>query len=117
MSVISYNPKKNEYKIKQRDNLIFVYDKYLMPPFHELKIDKIPEAVKRIDLNEDIHFRKRNENGNKKMVTMLEFELSGKYELRVTHQGKGPNEKLSHTITVNVSRATTLITNRTCVIL
>lgn len=105
MSVICYSSKKDTYNIKHDDMMIFVYDKFPSPPFWELKIDKIPGEVKRTDLNEEILFRKRNDQGCKKTVTLLEFELTGKYELRVTHQGFGANENLSHVITIIVSKS------------
>ena len=104
MSSITYSSKKSVYKIKQDDQLIFVFDKYAQPPFWELKFDNIPELVKRTDFNEDVMFQKRNGPGNKKYVSIFEFELAGNYEFRVTHQSTDPSKNFSHIVTVNVER-------------
>lgn len=100
---VSYNPTKNVYNIKQNDQLVFVYDRFNVPPFWEYKFDEIPELVKKTDLNEDVTFRKKNEPGNKKTATILDFEFVGKYEILVTHQNPSSNEKFVHRIKVNVS--------------
>jgi hypothetical protein len=105
MRIVCYDPMKNVYKLKQNDQLIFVFDKYKQPPFWELNIENASEVIRRTDLVEDTTFRKKTGSGTQRVVSIYEFELPGIHEFKVTHQDLGTNDKYIHVIQIIIERS------------